>query len=293
MRRYLLGTSPPGERAEVERAYLSDQDQFEELNEAENDLIDAYVRGRLSAADRKEFEKHYLSSQQRRKRLQFAAALVEVSRELRQSEGAAEPSFWNRLGSSLREPVLRWQWSLAAAAVAAILVIAGLQEAKERRLQLATLHQPATRPTGETQTPTPAQREAHKTGESSGPEIAQLNRHELDEFTVQLSAGISRSAGSKLKTFAIPQAPWIVFRLILDEDEHATYAAALETAEGKQIKTFGGLKSQVGGGNAIVVLRVPSNLVQAGDYVITLRTVGTTSESQEDIDTYIFRIVKP
>ena len=99
--------------------------------------------------------------------------------------------------------------------------------------------------------------------------------------------------GSKLNTFAIPPAPWIIFHLILDQDEHATYAAALETAEGKQIKTFGGLRSQAGGGNAIVVLRVRSNLVQAGDYVITLRTAGTTGESEEDIDTYTFRATKP
>jgi len=293
MRRYLLGPAPPEERAEVEHAYLSDPDQFEQLNEAENDLIDAYVRGRLSAADRKEFEKHYLSSPPRRERVQFAAALAEVSRELKQSEAAAEPSFWNRLRSLFSEPVLRWQWSLAAAAFTAVLVIAGLQVSKERRLQLARLHQPATQPAGETQTPTPANSEAPKTGESSGPEIAQLNRHELDEFTIQLSAGISRNAGSKLNTFAIPKAPWIIFRLILDQDEQATYAAALETAEGKQIKTFGGLKSQVGGGNAIVVLRVRSNLVQAGDYVITLRTAGTTGESEEDIDTYTFRATKP
>ncbi|MGB2592176.1 MAG: hypothetical protein WBG02_18705 [Candidatus Acidiferrum sp.] len=293
MRRYLLGTAPTEERAEVEHAYLSDSDQFEELNEAENDLIDAYVRGRLSAADRKEFEKHYLSSQQRRERIQFAAALAEVSRELKQSEAAAEPSFWNRLRSLFSESVLRWQWSLAAAAVIAVLVIAGLQVSKERRFQLAQLHHAATQSAGETQTSTPPNSEAPKTGQSSGPEIAQLNRHELDEFTVQLSAGISRSAGSKLITFAIPKAPWIVFRLILDEDEHSTYAAALETAEGQQIKTFGGLKSQVVGGNAIVVLRVPSNLVQAGDYVITLRTAGTTAESGQDIDTYTFRATKP
>jgi hypothetical protein len=293
MRRYLLGTAPPGERAEVEHAYLSDRDQFEELNEAENDLIDAYVRGRLSAADRKEFEKHYLSSQQRRERVQFAAAFAEVSRELKQSEAAAEPSFWNRLRSSFGEPLLRWQWSLAAMAVAAVLVIAGSQVSKERRLQLAELHKPATQTAGETQMSTPANSEAPKTGESSGREIAQLNRHALDEFTIQLSAGISRSAGSKLNTFAIPKAPWIVFRLILDEDEHATYAAVLETAEGKQIKTFGGLKSQVVGGNDSVVLRVPSNLVKAGDYVIMLRTAGTTAEGGEDIDTYSFRATKP
>ena len=293
MRRYLLGTAPPEERAEVEHAYLSDPDQFEELNEAENDLIDAYVRGRLSAGDRKEFEKYYLSSQQRRERVQFAAALAEVSREAKQSKAVAEASFWDRLRSLFNEPALRWQWSLATAAVAAVLVIAGLQVSKERRLQLAQLHQPEARSTGETQTRTPTNGEAPKTGESSNPEIAELNRHELDGLTIQLSAGISRSAGSKLNVFAIPKAPWIIFRLVLDEDEHATYAAALETAEGKQIETIGGLKSQVVGGNSFVVLRVPSNLVPAGDYVITLRAAGTTSDREEDIDTYTFRATKP
>ena len=123
--------------------------------------------------------------------------------------------------------------------------------------------------------------------------MAQLDQNELDEFTVQLTTGISRSAGSKLNTFVIPKAPWIIFRLILDDDMHATYAAALETAEGKQIKTFGALKSEVVDGNRIVVLRVPSNLVEAGDYVITLRSAGNTAENEEDIDSYTFRATRP
>ena len=48
---------------------------MEELNLAENELIDDYVGERLNADERAEFERHFLSTEERRRQLRFTLAL--------------------------------------------------------------------------------------------------------------------------------------------------------------------------------------------------------------------------
>ena len=73
---YLLGLSSEAERERFESEYFADEDAFQEMLTAEDDLIDAYVRGELSAKERKQFEKRFLTSSQARERVQFARTLV-------------------------------------------------------------------------------------------------------------------------------------------------------------------------------------------------------------------------
>ena len=48
---------------------------MEELNLAEDELIDDYVGERLDADERAEFERHFLSTEERRRQLRFTLAL--------------------------------------------------------------------------------------------------------------------------------------------------------------------------------------------------------------------------
>ena len=73
---YLLGLSSEVERERLEAEFFADDDAFQEMLTAEDDLIDAYARGELSAKERKQFEKRFLTSPQGRERLQFARALA-------------------------------------------------------------------------------------------------------------------------------------------------------------------------------------------------------------------------
>ena len=54
--RYLLGDLPDAEQLALEQAFFADGETFERVWEIENDLVDRYVRGRLSAAEKKEAE---------------------------------------------------------------------------------------------------------------------------------------------------------------------------------------------------------------------------------------------
>jgi len=61
MVRYLLGDLPAEEEARIEDRAFADRDYMGALDAAEADLIDAYVRGELSQAERRKFENRYLT----------------------------------------------------------------------------------------------------------------------------------------------------------------------------------------------------------------------------------------
>ena len=50
--RYLLGGLSESERTSLEEKFFADDKEFEELEIAEGELVDRYVRRELSAADR-------------------------------------------------------------------------------------------------------------------------------------------------------------------------------------------------------------------------------------------------
>ena len=67
--RYLLGELPEEQQVEIEDRAFSDKDYLATITTVENDLIDEYVRGELSAPDRQRFESRFLASAERRKRV--------------------------------------------------------------------------------------------------------------------------------------------------------------------------------------------------------------------------------
>jgi anti-sigma factor RsiW len=72
---YLLGRLPASEQKNIEERYFTDADLLNQLDAAEDDLIDAYVRGELPAHENQQFESHYLNSPKRLERVATAQAL--------------------------------------------------------------------------------------------------------------------------------------------------------------------------------------------------------------------------
>jgi len=99
--RYLLGQLPEEELSRFEKCLLADDQLFAELVVVENEMIDCYVEGDLSRQERESFERHYLISAGRRRRVEFAKALIRVTSM--SSAGSAPPpsgtkprSWWQR-----------------------------------------------------------------------------------------------------------------------------------------------------------------------------------------------------
>jgi hypothetical protein len=74
--RYLLGLSSPAEREHIESEYFEDENAFQEMLTAEDELIDAYARGELEGEERCRFEKNFMSSRRGRDRVKFARAFA-------------------------------------------------------------------------------------------------------------------------------------------------------------------------------------------------------------------------
>jgi hypothetical protein len=115
VRRYLLGMSTAEQRASIEVEYFESPSALDRLCEAEDDLIDDYLSGRLASDEHNAFESHYLTAPHHRRR-------VAVLRRLRSAAEATEQSpqpsaTRQRWFDALRSPV--WAASVCALALVA------------------------------------------------------------------------------------------------------------------------------------------------------------------------------
>src|SRR4051794_4252629 len=87
--KYLLGNLSETEEAEVEDRAFADADYLGVLEASEADLIDTYVRGGLSQSERRAFEQRFLSSPNRRSKVELSRALARITAESTQPERTA------------------------------------------------------------------------------------------------------------------------------------------------------------------------------------------------------------
>jgi hypothetical protein len=78
---YLLGELSEEEQVRVEDRAFTDPSYLAEIEAAEADLVDAYVRGELPPDSLPGFERRFLRSPSRRSKVEFAKALARVVTE--------------------------------------------------------------------------------------------------------------------------------------------------------------------------------------------------------------------
>jgi CHAT domain-containing protein len=115
LKRYLLEELNQAEMQILEERLMVDNDLFDLLLFCEDEVVDDYVGGILSAKQRKSFENAFLSTPERRRKVSFATTLSQYASAKADSEPSPEirpkrPSLWRQAFSN---PYLR----LAASAV--------------------------------------------------------------------------------------------------------------------------------------------------------------------------------
>jgi hypothetical protein len=113
MTRYLLGELSESEQIALEEKFFADPQVFDHVVKAESELLDNYVRGRLSEESRERFERAYLTNPARRARLKFAEALATRIDQTEASKIAAgekpdHASIWQRGQKEQRGQ--KWDW---------------------------------------------------------------------------------------------------------------------------------------------------------------------------------------
>src|SRR5437016_4920897 len=130
--RYLLGDLPEDEQVRLEDRAFSEPEYLLAVQAIEKDLIDEYARGELSASDRQKFDEHFLASDERRRKVEFARAFARVSSEYTTAETSAvtPESWWVILRGSLGGRSLALGFSVAALVL--LFLVAGLWFLRER-----------------------------------------------------------------------------------------------------------------------------------------------------------------
>jgi len=119
LRRYLLGTVTPQSREGLEARLFSDDKLFwERISIAEDELVGDYVQDALDSEERRDFERHFLCTDERRAKVEFAKALQAY---IEQPQHQPQSSRESRKGWFIR-PLLSPAWALAAAALLLILL---------------------------------------------------------------------------------------------------------------------------------------------------------------------------
>ncbi|HTC96011.1 MAG TPA: hypothetical protein VK699_21395 [Terriglobales bacterium] len=285
---YLLGELPERNAVEFEEQCFADDNLFEETCALENDLLDSFIQGELSQAQRHQFEKGYLVSPARRANLEFSRLLAEHISAAKPRVAAAKPSSapaflffqpWPRR--------LAWMSLLAfaIAGVSCLLVV-------DRRLRY------------EIDSMSARQAEFQYQEQNLHQELLQLETMLHPNTVAQqmpspriislfLMPGSNRSGGDTHKIVITSGAPLVQVHLYLDHDEYSSYRAFLNDANGRQIwGNHSELKSHAGAQKSrIVIVRMTSSILRSGDYLVKLQGKAANGDFEE-VEDYQFQVVR-
>ena len=313
---YLLGELPEEQQVEIEDRAFSDKDYLAAITTVENDLIDEYVRGELSAADRQRFESRFLASAERRKRVEFAKALRTAFSE---SKAPEKNVFATATGWSWRESLYAFLNGLNPAArlafaAAAILVVAGaaLLFVETLRLRRQVTQLQAEKQAGQDfQQALEAER---KRNEELNARLDQekQQREQTDESLRQLTEtpeaknpapppviaslmllpGLSRGGGQKPTLDLSNDARLVRLQIGIDpEEQYKSFAVELRTLAGRQVWNRENLATRTRRGSRAVGLTLPATVLKSGEYELRLRGL-TEGGGSEDVGFYYFNVRK-
>jgi len=321
IRRYLLGELPEEERELVEQRLMSDDDLYQRLLLAEDDLIDEYVSGALSEQDRAKFSRRFLHVPELRQDVRSVTALrnyaLKTAPKVTTERSPAPTSFslFDRVRKIFMRPVVGFALAAALLAAVGLAVLLAAQNSQLRK-QVEQLHARQSPPS----VPQPEQRDelaAERLHNEQLSEELQRQKELLAEesrklqqaqgqqmqtptpvpnsrsgvssvFAFALGAGAVRESG-ELKRVSVPRgAREVNVRLDLAANDYRSYRAVLQTVEGREVLSSRGRR---GGGGTFVQLNIPARLLMPGDYRIRLSGVNPSGEAEE-IDSYYFRVLK-
>lgn len=268
LRRYLLGSLPPEEIAALEERLLTDTVFYDELLMVEDELIDQYLSGEQSGAERESFEAHFSLAPERQQKVRFARALKKYLSRIDELEpedvviaeaslsGPASPVDPSKSKRSFL-PFLPTNNILAYSLAATFVVVIGLVT----WMAVNRLKNPALGETGQV-------------------------------LAVVLTPGLSRSLDSgQIKKISIPpETQTLELQLELPKAEYASYRAEVLRSDQTIVATIEGLKPATTSAKASITVPVSASLIKREDYSVKL--AGKRADGiYEDVAGYVFRVL--
>jgi hypothetical protein len=285
---YLLGELPEDGQAEVEDRAFADPYYQAEIQAAEFDLIDSYVRGELTAAERRDFERMFFASPVRRSKVAFARTLARLSDgHMKTSAPLADSASGFR---ALLDLLRGWNPAVQfAAGLAALICIAGVAwltvQDRAMRSEVASLQE--------------------RTGALA--QQADSLRRQLDEernraakpslpaviATLVLLPGVSRGESRPVPFSFDAGAQLVRIEIQLEaRDEFPRYRAELRTAAGEEVLSANNLTPKPSAGGSRVTLEVAASALAPGRYELALKGLAPR-EPARDIGFFYFFVQRP
>ena len=252
MRAFLLGTLDRDQKTEFEERILTEPGVYEELLVVEEELIDQYLAGELSAFEQQQFETHFLITAERQKNLRFGKLLQKYAISRLDLSEPEEPPIPVQSFSSQRTPARRWALGFLAAILgcAAIFFVRGLVNKREA-------------------------------AEQTIPRVV----------TVTLLPGSGGTEGSnKHHVVVSPKGAAVKLELELTNPTFRNYKSEL-FRENKSLKISDELTIEAKGEQRVVPFTITGEMLRPGDYQVKLSGV-LDSGADEFIDNYSFRVIE-
>ncbi len=300
LNKFLLGQLSEDERAAVEDRIISDDDFFERLLVAEDEMIDAYTGDELPAGERKLFEKQFHSAPHNLERLEFAKTLRQslVDRRSESNTEVGVKAGWSPFAQYFRLNRLAWATAMVLLTVAVGAIWIFINRARVDDGNQQVLNQPnppgsaplvpkqdnVTEPGKALVTPTPQA--------VPSPSLQRNSTEPARPVTATfiLMPGLSRDAGSARNLIIPVGTTQIQLRLPLEQGlntDFKNYRVLLSLADGARVWS-GAVRPA---GDRTLVMNLPARLFRRGDYVLELKGV-TASGTTEAVAEYSFRILE-
>jgi hypothetical protein len=291
LRKYLTGDLSEAEQLKIEAEFLASDEAFERLEEIENDLVDEYVRGELTAQERSLFEKNYLTTPLHRQRVLLSQNLLRTAAKekipAKNKAAASSTSWWSELFSGLKLHQLAW-----AVAALLIAVLGGWfllrpppATVTNPEIAKAEATPPMASPTPE---PQPSKLNIPKP-ETRIPTPVFLLR---GAFNINQTRGLGTKGKEAAKTQSLvleKGVEKVTLQMLLEGERYVKYQSeirAIDTSKSFTLITKPPVKSAKN-----ISLTIPAARLAKADYVLTLSGVTETGEIEE-INQYPFRVTR-
>lgn len=264
LRQFLLGNVDEEERERLESLFVTDSVARERILAAEQDLIDDYLDGSLSSAEKQRFIERYADTPTQKRTLRIARTIKDWATAQGNVSRPVVPerrSLWNRLrdGIWLKPSVAI---PIAASAMIAIIAVSlWLNSRIERRNQQLAIQE----------------------------EVVHLNDpNRLREVpqkmsSLELRPGSLRSTDAQNELVIGPDTEVAELRLLwIRKEQYPRYRAILKRVGGNDSVTISDLQAENDG--RVIRLRLPDQLFTRGNYkveLIGIQANGTNGDSDE------------
>lgn len=259
---YLLGELRGKEKDSLEQQYFQDDDLFEYLRAMEDELIDRYLQGKLSAHQHRRFERYFLASPLRRERVESAKALMAAvaPAAIRATERRSWQIHWKALS-----------WSFACAA---LVLVAGISWLTLRNINL--------------------QNQLAATSLALRQREHELQSRATPAGPLAMSfflAPVERDLGSSNRLIVPAEVRTLNLVVDLPGPSKPAYRAVFRTPDGDQVGASTDISVSPSQMGVSLTIKIPAAVLSPGTYVVTLQGARPGSEFQ-DLKSYSFTIVR-